>query len=371
MNRRGFLASAGAAAALAAAGRAMGAGPSPTPPPDGAAVPGSTSAPSSARMHVGCQRGGSDPKLLPFLLRCGVRHICISPARAGPDRIWTAESCREARKAVEDAGLVPESMYWGVPIDVLAPARRDAAIERCRKEIAAAGAGGIGCLAYTLHVRTWRARTEKQPGRGGADYTAWDLAKVTPQPGKGVGLGPVEEEDMWDRIAYFLKAVVPAAAEAKVRLACHPPDPPMPHPNPYKVAQVMDTVEGLKKFVRIADSPFHGLTFCQGCVWEFLPDKEKPAGLYDAIRWFGTRGKIVQVHFRNLRGGREKFAETYHDEGEIDMFKAALAYKEAGYTGMLMPDHVPHHGEDPDGRQHFAFAYGYIIGLIQAAYGAG
>jgi len=364
MDRRDFLRGVGSVAALGAAQRAVGAAPG-----GGALGPAGPGRSAGApRLHVGCQRWGSDPGHLGFLLRCGVRHICISPARSGPDGVWTAETCRDARKAVEDAGLTAESMYWAVPIDVLVPARRDAAIARCRGQIAAAGAGGIPCLAYTLNVRTWPARTGRRPGRGGGLYTAWDLATATTQPVRRSGIGPVEEEDMWARIAYFLKAVVPAAAEAKVRLACHPPDPPMPHPNPYKTAQVLDTVEGLKKFVQIADSPFHGLTFCQGCVWEFLPEKDKPAALYEAIRWFGTRGKIMQAHFRNLRGGRRHFVETYHDEGDIDMFRAVLAYKDAGYTGMLMPDHVPHHAEDPTELQHFAFAYGYIIGLVQAAY---
>jgi mannonate dehydratase len=67
------------------------------------------------------------------------------------------------------------------------------------------------------------------------------------------------------------------------------------------------------------------------------------------------------------------------------MFRALLTYKEVGYDGMIMPDHVPTlaRGEQPRGdgqygynlgaaRQDdghleaFAFAYGYIRGLIHA-----
>jgi mannonate dehydratase len=60
-----------------------------------------------------------------------------------------------------------------------------------------------------------------------------------------------------------------------------------------------------------------------------------------------------------------------------------LTYKEVGFDGMLMPDHVPvlpskggggyaynlggSSDDDRDGHlQAFAFAYGYIRGLIQA-----
>ncbi len=356
MDRRAFLKATASAAAVVTVS-------------DGAPAPAAAkpAARREKRMAVGCQRWGSNPERLGFLLRCGVRRICISPAKPGPDRIWTAETCQAARRAVEAVGMTAESMYWGVPIGVLVPDRRDAAIERCRKQVIAAGKGGIPCLAYTLNVRYWQARTGREPGRGGGLYSAWDLAKATAKPGRR-GIGPVTEDDMWDRITYFLRKVVPVATEAKVRLGLHPPDPPMPKPNPFKTAQVLDTVEGLKRFVTICDSPYHGLTFCQGCFWQMLPEEVKPAGLYKGIRWFGGRKRIFHVHFRNLRGGREKFVETFHDEGDIDMFEAVRTYKSVGYTGILMPDHVPHHEEDPQGLQHFAFAYGYIKGLIQAAY---
>ncbi len=48
------------------------------------------------------------------------------------------------------------------------------------------------------------------------------------------------------------------------------------------------------------------------------------------------------------------------------MLAALKVYKEVGYDGMLMPDHVPLIQGDPGGRQAFAFAYGYIRGLMQA-----
>src|SRR5215472_16727003 len=95
---------------------------------------------------------------------------------------------------------------------------------------------------------------------------------------------------------------------------------------------------------------------------------EDPAtGIFDVIRYFGSRQKIFNVHFRNIRGHRDSFQETYPDEGDVGFVKAIKVYKEVGYSYMLMPDHVPHHPDDPDGLQAFAFAYGYIRALIQAA----
>ena len=60
------------------------------------------------------------------------------------------------------------------------------------------------------------------------------------------------------------------------------------------------------------------------------------------IRYFGSRKKIFSVHFRNIEGGFLNFRETFIDNGSVDMLKAMRVYKEVGYDGMMMPDHVPH-----------------------------
>jgi mannonate dehydratase len=85
------------------------------------------------------------------------------------------------------------------------------------------------------------------------------------------------------------------------------------------------------------------------------------------IRWFGERKKIFLVHFRNVRGGRDDVViEIFPDEGSVDMAKAIKAYRDVGYGGMLVPDHVPF-GPPGSERENFAFCYGYIRGLLQSA----
>ena len=84
------------------------------------------------------------------------------------------------------------------------------------------------------------------------------------------------------------------------------------------------------------------------------------------IRYFGSRKKIFNVHFRNIRGGFLKFHETFIDDGDVDMLKAMRVYRDVGYDGMMMPDHVPAVEGDADRLQGFAFAFGYIKALIAA-----
>ena len=122
-------------------------------------------------------------------------------------------------------------------------------------------------------------------------------------------------------------------------MALHPDDPGMPPQGYQGVDRVLGTVDGLKRFITIQESPYHGLNFCQGTVSEMLADPGKE--IFDVIRYFGTRDKIFNVHFRNIRGHRDDFVETFPDEGDIDFVKAIQVYKEVGYKYMIMPDHVP------------------------------
>ena len=206
-------------------------------------------------------------------------------------------------------------------------------------------------------------RTGRTPGRGGTTYSSFDYEKSAKTEEKLTEAGRVGADEMWARITYFLDRVVPVATESKVRIACHPNDCRVP--DGFRgVDCVLGSVEGLKKFLEIRPSPYHGLNFCQGTVSEGL--KEPGKEIFDVIRYFGSRKKIFNVHFRNIRGGYLKFEETYPDEGDVDMLQALRVYKEVGYDGMLMPDHVPFSPADEGGKMSFAFAFGYIRGLLQA-----
>ena len=155
------------------------------------------------------------------------------------------------------------------------------------------------------------------------------------------------------------------ANEYRVQLACHPQDPGIRDYEYRGVARVMGTVDGLKKFTNMHENPYHGLNFCQGTVSEML---ERPGEeIYDVIRYFGSRKKIFNVHFRNIKGGVLDFVEVFPDEGDVDMLRAVRTYREVDYPYMLMPDHVPGIDGDEAEQVGFAYCYGYIHAMIQAA----
>ncbi len=240
---------------------------------------------------------------------------------------------------------------------------RDREIEQICEMIRNVARAGIPAVKYNLTI-LGVVRTTPTRGRGGATTSTfvYDEAKRNTSLTEA---GAVSEAMMWERITYFLKRVVPVAEEYKVKLACHPHDPAMPRDGGYRgVHRVLGSVDGLKRFIEINPSPYHGLNFCQGTVSEMLGNPATE--IFDVIRYFGQRRKIFNVHFRNIRGHFLNFQETFPDDGDVNMLQAMRVYKEIGYDGMLMPDHVPRLEGDTEGRQAFAFAFGYIQALIQA-----
>ena len=356
MNRRKFLTVSSGAAAL-------GGPPKPA-----------VAAPAKALMKLGCQSAPTNQTHLKYLARYGVRNICGYPEIADGRLYATVDELKRMRDMAEANGITVECVappfLESTNVDtekhaaiVLAESpERDRDIEAFQTMIRNCAAAGIPSIKYNMSI-LGVVRTGRVPGRGDASLSAWRLKDAHPSTPL-TRAGHVDADMFWERITYFLDRVVPVAAENKVRIACHPHDPGMPPEGYQGVDRVLGRVEGLKKFVAIQDNPYHGLNFCQGTVSEMLADPGKE--IFDVIRYFGTRQRIFNVHFRNIRGRRDDFVEVYPDEGDIDFVKAIQVYKEVGYPYLLMPDHVPQAPGDPNGVQSFAFCYGYIRALIQA-----
>jgi len=240
--------------------------------------------------------------------------------------------------------------------------QRDREIDNICEMIRNVSQAGIPAVKYNMSI-LGVVRTEPSQGRGRSLYSTFSYGDVRQIPPM-TEAGPVPADVYWERITYFLERVVPVAEEYRIRIACHPHDPGMPPGGFRGVETVLDSVEGLKRFIEIKPSPYHGLNFCQGTVSEMLPDPGRE--IFDVIRYFGQRKKIFNVHFRNIKGKFLHFQETFIDDGDVDMLKAMRVYKEIDYEGMMMPDHVPDIKADPNGYQAFAYTFGYIKALIAA-----
>jgi mannonate dehydratase len=319
-------------------------------------------------MHVGTQVAARDDSDYQVWAQLGVRHICNDAPGNAHD--WTLDSLQRHREKVESFGLSVDMVDLPLrsrPIEesqspdiLLAGPERDRQIESICNIIRNLSRAGIPAAKYNMNL-IGIPRSKSEQGRGGSTNSTFRWSKMDQAAAPGLA-GLLDEDTNWERIDYFLARVVPVAEEYKLRLACHPHDPYTP-PGYKGVTRVLGTVDGLKRFVPLHESPYHGLNFCQGTVGEMLDDPGTE--IFDVIRWFGERNKLFNVHFRNIKGKKLDFMEVFPEEGSMDMWKSIQVYKEVGYPYMLMPDHVPTiAGRDPSGVA-FAFVYGYIAAMLQ------
>ena len=142
--------------------------------------------------------------------------------------------------------------------------------------------------------------------------------------------------------------------------ALHPDDPPVPQVG--GVPRLFRNIAGFERAMTIGDSPNHGLNFCMGTWTEAGADH-----MMDALSRFSAAGKILYVHFRNVKGSVPAFEECFIDEGEADVVAVLRTLKENGFDGFLMDDHVPIMVNDTRwGHRGRAYSAGYMKGLIRA-----
>jgi mannonate dehydratase len=365
MNRREFVRLSGTGVSIGALAEAVVAAQAAQAPAPAAAQP-------PARMKVGTQHGDSD-LILRACAAFGVSHICSRLPSRQLDDAWSVDSLSRLRDRVASFGISLEMVPLPMSSVEISRAEmpaiflgqdpdRDRQIDAICQMIRNAARAGIFSVKYNFTI-IGIPRSGRAPGRGGSSYSEFVFERAAQDPPLTLA-GRVDADTYWERITYFLDRVVPVAEEYKVRIACHPQDPGVPRGTGWRgVDAVLASVDGLKRFVSIRESPYHGLNFCQGTVSEQL---EKPGEqIFDVIRYFGTRKKIFNVHFRNIEGGFLDFRETFIDNGSVDMLRAMRVYREVGYDGMMMPDHVPQIPGIESG-QGFAFAFGYIKALIAA-----
>jgi len=267
------------------------------------------------------------------------------------------------RKAYADRGFT---------LDVIEPAPpnqklkrgvpgRDEELETMVALIRNMGKLGIGTLCYnwTVHFNWVRNRFDIRE-RGGAltcGYRHADWPQDEPSE-----IGDLSRETLWDGLSYMLKALVPVAEEAGVNLALHPSDPPVPEIR--HIGRIGISVADFDRVLSLVSSPRNGITMCQGTFALMDDCPNIPA----AIRHFGSAIKFV--HFRDVRGVKTDFHETFQDNGPTDMAECIRAYDEIGYDGPARVDHVPTLAGEPTDTPGYAllgrlYAVGYLKGLLE------
>ena len=276
--------------------------------------------------------------------------------RAGQDMSsFLAEACE--RVATYD--MVLWSVFMSAWDDITyGTDQREAALDAWCTMLTAVGGSGIEALGYNFKPKG-NFRTPSDSGRGDVAYSTFDYDHFLTTRKEPTAGESWHEDRMWDNMSTFLKRVIPVARDAGVRMALHPDDPPIAEPLG-GVAQICSTVSQFDRILDEVDDPANGLLFCQGCFTELLGQ-----GVYEEIARLAERGRIVCVHFRNVRGQLPRFTEVFLDEGDIDMGRAMQTYFDHGFEGPFMMDHTPRIQGDEGSRAGTAYAIGYIRSLLQ------
>lgn len=304
---------------------------------------------------------------LEYNLRHGVKHLTaqIPSQKISSEGAWDLDELRRMRDNCDRLGVTFEAIRMDSEyIKLRDGPKRDRRLENIVGNIEKASKIGVTVITHHWTVIPIRRNTTR-PGRGGSTYPAFKLEDNW----KGLPMesaGRVDHDDYWERITYFLERVIPACKQFNVKMACHPYDPPG-LPFGYQGADNWDSpsiFDAFKRYEAVIDSPYNGFQLCLGTVAEGLdnPRTEVPP----IVRYLGERGKIHQIHMRNIHGGLHDFAEVYPDEGEMDFAQITRILRDTQFVGSICPDHMPSHDGDPGKLQAFAYATGYINALIQA-----
>ncbi|MGH9470719.1 MAG: mannonate dehydratase [Terriglobia bacterium] len=257
---------------------------------------------------------------------------------------------------VESHPVSAEKIKLGLP-------GRDAEIENYCAAIEALGKLGIPMVCYNFMAGIGWCRTSVSVrGRGGAFTSEFDLAAAERQG--PTEWGEVSEQKIWENLEYFLRAVIPVAEKAGVRMALHPDDPPI---SPLRgIGRILTSAANFRRMLKVAPSPASGITFCQAN-FKLMGEDLKEL----VCEWCGEK-KIFFVHFRDVKGTAENFVETFHDNGPTDMAGMMQVYYDAGFAGPMRPDHAPTlEGESNENPGYEIlgkiFAIGYMKGIMVRA----
>ncbi|MFH1195033.1 MAG: mannonate dehydratase [bacterium] len=122
----------------------------------------------------------------------------------------------------------------------------------------------------------------------------------------------IGDKELRENLLSFIKAIIPTAEEANIRMAIHPDDPPW---SLLGLPRIVGNKNDIEQILNVVDSPSNGITLCTGSFGAGTKND-----LVDMAKSFAHR--INFVHLRNLTRNEDgDFMEAYHLEGEIDLYE--------------------------------------------------
>ncbi|KAF1059678.1 Mannonate dehydratase [Burkholderia gladioli] len=302
--------------------------------------------------------GDADPVSLQYIRQIpGVTQIVSAVYDEPVGEVWPLAKIEALKARIEAAGLrfeVVESVPVHEDIKLGKPSR-DRLIANYQQTLRHLAAAGIRVVCYNfMPVFDWTRTELAKTLEDGSTCLAFSTAEVERiDPAEGISLPgwdssyqpgqlqallaeyrEIDEARLWANLEYFLKAIVPVAAECGIRMAIHPDDPPRPI---FGLPRIVKNRDDLARILKAVDHPANGLTLCSGSLGAG-PQNDVEA----LVREFGAMGRIHFAHIRNVKITPEgDFEESAHLSscGSLDIAAIVKAYHDTGFTGYVRPDH--------------------------------
>ena len=264
--------------------------------------------------------GKDDPVQIGYIRQIPNMHSIVSAVydvKVG--EVWSNESINEIKKMAEDVGLKFE-VVESVPVheDIkLGLKTRDKYIANYCENIKRLGKAGVKCICYNfMPVFDW-TRTQldklaedgstslvyyesqlkgKNPLSDDMNLPGWDSSYEKEELRELFNkYSKVDEEKLWSNLEYFLKAIIPVAKKAGVKMTIHP--------GSLGVAEKNDLVKMIDKY-----------------------SKAK---------------RIHFMHIRNIKFVEDGFEETSHNQsaGSLDIVGIVKVLHKNKFDGYVRPDH--------------------------------
>jgi mannonate dehydratase len=171
-------------------------------------------------------------------------------------------------------------------------------------------------------------------------------------------IATVSREELWQRLAGFLRALVPVAEDEGVRLAAHPDDPPLPMLR--QTPRLLHEPEHFDRLLNLVPSPANALEFCAGTIQEMAG-----ADVYELADRYSRERTIAYVHCRNVIGKAPNYREAFIDEGDMDVPRLLHILHRNGFDGVIIPDHAPQMTCAAPWHAGMSHALGYLRALMK------
>lgn len=264
-----------------------------------------------------------------------LKQIGVDYAICGGPRVpWTEKSMIEMMDLYKEEGMtIVNMMIGGFDKVIYGREGRDEEIRNIQDSIVAAGKTGLPVVEYNFYAHRFLDGYHNGIARGGAGTLRMDYERGKNLPTDPLEGKPLTSDELWNNLTYFLKAVIPVAEKAGVRMALHPNDPPVPESHGH--AQIVATFNDWKRIIEIVDSPLNGMTYDCGVSREIGEDP------LNVLRYMGSRDRINHIHYRNVITEIPylKYEEVFFDEGEVNMFEVMKEIFRQGYKYGIFPEH--------------------------------